>query len=337
VARPCRPRRQRELTLATGAMRPDDLLDRFRIDPTSAGPSGDRHPELLFAAVPGPHEAPDPKRLDPGRATAEPQRSPWIARRHGLALLGLIASLCLHLLPLLALLDWRAAPTEIAPPIPVQLVVEQPPPKPPPQPKPEEPKPPPRGRLSSTDIGEPASQPDQPTAATAATPDEPADTRIAAAPEPMPKPAPMPEPVAVSPPKPKPTPELKRTPRRTVVARLAPNPTPSLRSTHVPGPAATRDEYLAYCMAMIRRYYDMLPAAFIGGRRGQTLLSVVVLDDGTIARINIKQSSGYRDIDSRIEQMVASVRRFPPLPQWIQGQSVTLDYAQSFPEGLLEH
>src|SRR5262249_37912655 len=157
----------------------------------------------------------------------------------------------------------------------------------------------------------------QPEAATTESPpvDQPTETQTAAAAQPAPKPAATPEPLAVPPPESKPTPEAKRQPKRTVAARLSPNPHPAPRSTHIPGPAATRDEYLAYCMTLIGRYYDMVPPSFIAGRRGLTILSVVVLDDGTIARVEVKQSSGYRDIDSRIEQMVATVRRFPPLPQ----------------------
>jgi TonB family protein len=321
-------------------VRPDDLLDRFRIDPSAPGPVDDPRPEpVVVAGGTGPPEPPSPIRLDPSRATAEPERTPRIVRRAGWPLLGLIASILIHLLPLLALLDWTVTPAELPKPIPVQLVIEQPPP-PPPQQKPPELRAPPRARLASIDIGEPASQPEQPKTETAPIPNEPAETDTAAAPEPMPKPAPTPEPVAVPPPefKPEPKPpEPKRPPKRTVAARLAPNPHPPARSTHVPGPAATRDEYLAYCATLISRYFDMLPPAFLSGRSGVAVLSIVVLDDGTIARVAVKRSSGYRDIDSRAEQMIATVRRFPPLPQWIQDPSMLLDVNVAFRDGLLVH
>ena len=52
-------------------------------------------------------------------------------------------------------------------------------------------------------------------------------------------------------------------------------------------------------------YIDLLPRAFVGNRRGEAVLSVLVLDDGTIARIAVRESSGYPDIDQRIEQMTA--------------------------------
>ena len=37
------------------------------------------------------------------------------------------------------------------------------------------------------------------------------------------------------------------------------------------------------------------------------------------------------------EAMVAAVRRFPPLPQWIQAPYVMLDYHRVFPDRFGEH
>jgi hypothetical protein len=130
-------------------VRPDDLLDRFRIDPSAPGPVDDPRPEpVVVAGGTGPPEPPSPIRLDPSRATAEPERTPRIVRRAGWPLLGLIASILIHLLPLLALLDWTVTPAELPKPIPVQLVIEQPPP-PPPQQKPPELRAPPRARADA--------------------------------------------------------------------------------------------------------------------------------------------------------------------------------------------
>jgi TonB family protein len=80
----------------------------------------------------------------------------------------------------------------------------------------------------------------------------------------------------------------------------------------------------------------MLPLSMVGGRRGETLVEFVVLDDGTIASIDVRQSSGWPDIDARIEQMVLAVRRVPPLPQWFQGPSMGLILSLPFPEALRE-
>ena len=75
----------------------------------------------------------------------------------------------------------------------------------------------------------------------------------------------------------------------------------------------------------------------LGERRGETSLAVLVIADGTIARISVAQGSGYPDIDHRIEQMVAAVHHFPPLPQWYQGDSMELIFKLKFPEGLERH
>ena len=105
-------------------------------------------------------------------------------------------------------------------------------------------------------------------------------------------------------------------------------------SKSVPGPDATRDEYLAYITSLINRQSHLLTASALGSRRGVTVISITVLGDGTIAQLAIKRSSGYPDVDARVEQMVAAVRRFPPLPQWIQAPYVRLDYHRVFPDRL---
>jgi TonB family protein len=320
-------------------LRPDDLLDLFEIDSTAKAASETARREPALTAPPFPagfgdpgppgSKRADPSELDTSRATAEPDRVPPAPRQRALPL-GLIGSLGLHLSPLLVLLHWGNAPAEIAAPIPVQLVVEEPPPSPLPVPAA---KPPPPGRRASEDIGE-----------TKAEPDRTGETQIAAAlprptpsppPEPLPvlpSPAPAPEPAAL-PQEPKPPTHAEPPVKEAVAARLAPNPRPAPRA-QVPGPAATRDEYLAYCMNLIRRHFGLLPPSFIAGRHGATVLSIVVLDDGTIARIAVARGSSYPDIDARIEEAVAAVRRFPPLPQWIQGPSVSLTLQLGYPGGL---
>ena len=86
---------------------------------------------------------------------------------------------------------------------------------------------------------------------------------------------------------------------------------------------------------MTRTHLDLLPSAFLAGRRGQTVLSIVVIADGTIGRISLKRSSGYPDVDTRIEQIVAAVGRFPPLPASFGGTpSVELDFDLTFPNAI---
>jgi TonB family protein len=303
---------------------PTDVSDSFRLDPSpraTMGPEPVLEPKFSTAwAVESLLSAPVPS----GEKREQTRNlRPW-------PLLGLAGSLGLHLLPLLLLLSWASAPADIPMPIPVQLVIEAPPP-PPPVPQQTQ-KPPPRGPLASEDMGapeakrpEPAPAPDEP-----APPSDPTETQTAMVPPP-PKPEPPSD--AAAAPLPKPNPPPKPAPvvhRPQPVLRL---PLP-LQPGRVPGPAATRDEYLAYLVALTRRHLDMLPLAMVGARRGATVLTIRVLDDGTVARIAVAQGSGYPDIDERIERMVAAVGRFPPLPQWFQGPSMELRLRLQFPEAL---
>ena len=65
-----------------------------------------------------------------------------------------------------------------------------------------------------------------------------------------------------------------------------------------------------------------------------TIVTVALLADGTISDLSIARSSGYADIDQRIEAMVAAVQKFPPVPQWFQGHSLELQLTLRFPEAL---
>lgn len=285
---------------------------------------------------------PDPPLLDVARAVDEPEprmtdqeRRDWI--------IDLTAAVGVHLLSFLVFMYWTAAPAEVAPPIPVTLVLEEPPPKPAPprQAKPET-KPPP-GRLASIAIGDPAAKPAKPAAATPPV-DEPQKPRAApprrpAPPRPelvsaLPKPAPMPEPQLklsepVAPPAAR-EPAAPPPPVRHAAVRPAPHSPAERPWGKIPGPAATQDEYLAYANALIRHYQEMIPRSLLSGRSGIVVISILVLADGTIARVAIKESSGYPEIDQRAERMVAAVKRFPPLPQWFQGPSMMLSYHMIF-------
>jgi outer membrane biosynthesis protein TonB len=283
----------------------------------------------------------DPPRGDPLFAAA-PVSTPPVADRRALPF-GVLTSLAIHLSPLLLLIGWNVAPPQIDTPIPIQLVIEQPPPEPKPEANIGKP-PPPAGRLASIDMGQPVDEPQPPASAPEQPAEEPAEQQVAAAPPPpkppppdlvsaLPKPTVPSEPLAAPLPEPEPP---KPAIKRVVAAAAPPRPHPA-PPPQVPGPAATRDEYLAYISALINRRRNLLAPSLIGGRRGVTVISILVLGDGTIARIAVKRGSGYPEIDARIEQMVAAVGRFPPLPQWIQGPSVQLDYHRVFPDLTAEH
>jgi TonB family protein len=131
-------------------------------------------------------------------------------------------------------------------------------------------------------------------------------------------------------PRPKPKPRVPGPLLRQAEARLHFNPRPG----RIPGPAATRDEYLAYLVYLTRKHLNLLPMSVIAGRRGETVIDILVLDNGTLARVGIQQSSGYPDIDRRVEAMIRAVGRFPPLPQWFQGPAMPLEFKLFFPEAL---
>ena len=256
-----------------------------------------------------------------------------------------LVSLAFHLLPLIAVILLPLLLIEPPPPIPVQLVFEQPPPPPPPPPEPQQKPqqqqqqpPPPKmeaGRLSSVDMGSikqnmdlgRSADPVKPPSAAERQPD-PAETQTATATPPLPM--------------------AKPTPPREKSALQAPKPsganvphhddTPHEASHHAryEGTASTRDEYLAYLVSLTRQHIGLLPMSFIAGRRGETVVSVVVYDNGRIGALSVIRSSGYPDIDQRIEQMIAAVGKFPPLPQWYQGNAVQLELTLKFPEAL-EH
>jgi len=275
--------------------------------------------------------------LDPYRPADDESDGPTIveptepAGKRGL---GSIGSLAIHLLPLLLLLTWTAAPTPPVRQIPIQLVLE-----PPETPMPEQPPATP-GRLASEEFGDVTAQTKQHSAAPAQSAASAAKRSASAAPPP---PAAVPrEPVMVGPPPPKPLPPTPA-PTRQAAASVPAPPTPpkpreapheSSRAAKYPGPEATRDEYLAYLLVLTRRHIDMLPRSIVGDRQGETVLAIRVRDDGTVARIGVAQSSGYPDIDRRVEQMVAAVGRFPPLPQWLQGPSIELQMKLRFPDAL---
>ncbi|HEX3418438.1 MAG TPA: TonB family protein [Stellaceae bacterium] len=323
----------------------------FFPSPAQAGAHGSIGPGLPHGTSPW-AEGPREEQSEALRSPEPLEREPQAARpRWWVRLRGPVGSLILHLLPLLLLIDWPVSPPAQTEPIPVQLVFE-PPPKaapapPPPVPQPKPTPPPPRGRLASEDLGEPEAKVvdkpkgDPPAAdKPAKTETPPAETKppekpqqtAALAPPPLPpaKPdAPKPDPVPK--PAPKPTPAAHQVPRRVEEpGNLAP------RRGRFPGPAATRDEYLAYMHSLIRQHYNLLSSVELGGRRGMTVIEFVVLDDGKIALLKIRRSSGYPDIDNRVAEMITAVGHFPPLPQWFQGLAMPFEFGFPFPEALRE-
>ena len=285
-----------------------------------------------------PIEVAEPASVEPAPLGGEPESS--AAARTRVVTPSLLVSLGLHVMPFAALVAWSGAAPEIAPPIPVQLVIEQPPP-----PLAREEKAPPSGPLASEESGKKAAPQDQPIAQPtppppplAEPPPPQPEIKLADAPPP-PKPKPKPKPkveTAAVDPTPKPAPPSPPPPRPPARAPESLDQlfSKAMKDTGIPGPGTTRDEYLAYLVALTKQHLDLLPRALVGNRRGEAVLAVLVLDDGTIARIAVRQSSGYPDIDQRIEQMIAAVGRFPPLPQQFQTSSMDFTMRMRFPEAL---
>jgi protein TonB len=294
---------------------PGDVSDSFALEETSSTPLDDARAEPMPASV-TPLSGPPP----PEEGGERPPRS-----RNRLVTPGLLVSFALHLSPLMLLAGWSSAPADIPPPpMLVQVVFEPPPPPPAPE------KVRPRGLLASEDMGSPAPQEPTPPLPEIA----PELKTALALPHPSAEPLPQPD-ASLSDPLPPPDP-----PKRPVakpapaVHRMEAAPQISAGKWRVLGPPATRDEYLAHLANLTRRHLDLLSLSLLAGRRGMTALSILVLGDGTIARISVAQSSGYPDIDRQVERMVAAVGRFPPLPQWIQETSLDLVFRIQFPEAL---
>jgi TonB family protein len=327
-------------------------------------PDEDRREPVLgvtYADIEGRKEGPPSILVTPAEAGAYGWMGPGLRRddrkeeRWWVRLRGPLGSLLLHLLPLLLLINWQMSPPAEIEPVTVQLVMEPPPPPPPevkptpPQPQPKPAPPPPRGRLASEDLGEPeaketerpkgdAPPPNPDSAAKSETPttetkpsEKPQQTAMAV-PPPLPPAKPeTPKPEPIPKPQPKPTPAAHQAPRRVdEPGNLAP------RRARFPGPAATRDEYLAYMHSLIRQHYGLLSSTEVGGRRGMVVVEFLVLDDGKIALVKVRRSSGYPDIDNRVAEMIAAVGRFPPLPQWFQGLAMPFEFGFPFPDALRE-
>ncbi len=333
-----------------------DISD-LALDKTAFPDDGRSEPVLV--AAPRLAEFAEAMRLDPTRVDVDLKVQPPERR----LCWGPIGSLLLHLLPLLAISGWPRTRTEIAMPIPIQLVIEQPrlPPKP------AESKPaakPPSGRLASDDFaevvapevkpggGEPLPKAGEPQAPSA-------ETRTVLVAPPLPTPAPIPlnglgtgEPLplaaetqtaAVAPPAlpPKAAPLERRAAVRMPkplgsewplpLHQGPPNETP--RAARLLGPPAIRDKYSALALSLTLRHIDLLPRSLTGARQGETRLTIRVLGDGTINSVTVARSSGYPEIDQRIEQMVLAVGRFPPLPLWM-GPWMDFTFNMHFPHPL---
>ena len=291
---------------------------------------------------------------------AIPERRP--PPSHGLPR-GLILSLLLHSLPLLSLIGWRSTPPEIPSVVPIELVIQQPPPPPPVKPEPAPS--PPQIRRASADLAEalapkteqgtseaqptPAEpQPPAPSQPKTAEPQQPVAAQTAAAAPPQPEPAPAgpqatveAQPPAIetkiAPPIP-PKQVQRKEPSTIRMASAWPlplhedHPHEAKRSASLIGPNAMFDEYCARALSLTMRHADLLPLSYIGARRGKTVVTIRILGDGTVNSVRVAESSGYPDIDQRIERMVLAVGQYPPLPPRMPGSWMDFTFMMIFPD-----
>jgi TonB family protein len=116
---------------------------------------------------------------------------------------------------------------------------------------------------------------------------------------------------------------------------------PSHKATQTSGSLADRnysaplldqtayEEYLIYLI----RHIGLLPLEVVGNRYGETRIGVFIRDDGAIMRVVILQSSGYSDLDLRVQKMVAAVERLPPLAQHMQRPGAQFELTVNFKFG----
>ncbi len=328
------------LGISIGDIRPveDDRFDSVRI-------VIDRNPKLVadlpepafsaFSGAPVFVEFDEPTRLDPKRVGLTWEIPAPV--RKGLRPLSPVGALLLHLLPFLLLVTWPTTANEGPSLVPIQLVIQEPPP-PPPAPTtapeaPQPPKPPDPGKLASEDMGD--VNPKTTGTAPGATPPAPGEKQ----PDPREVQTALAVPTPLPPP-PKPAPPKEHAPVQLpkpsgVTAPKAPDPPHEApHAAKYSGPTAARDEYLAYLVTLTRQHLDLLPMSVIGTRRGETIVSVAVQLDGTISHISIARPSAYPDIDKRIAAMVAAVQKFPPVPQWFQGNTLELQLRMRFPDAI---
>lgn len=308
-------------------MWPSELPDTIDLACDRPIAADEGRPEPVLASVPYFIEYDEPMRLDPERVGLLwelPPKAPNPIRAR-----GPISSLLIHLLPLLTVIGWPHPTLELPQPIPVQLVIEEPPPLPEPAPQPPQQSPP--TRRASDDFGQ--VKPPQPGTASSDAPAAAGEKQASSAEPQTPSPN-LVQPPPIPPPKPAPPKDqsafkLPKPPGAPVAHHDTPHEAP--RAARYPGPDATHDEYLAYLAALTRQHTDLVPRALVAGRRGLTVLSIQIQTNGTIGRISIDQSSGYRDLDERVEMMVRAVGRFPPLPQWYQGNVMEVTLRVGFP------
>ncbi len=251
----------------------------------------------------------------------------------------LIAAIILTLPPLPVTVP-EPIPVHIVPPDALKKTRPTPPapkPKPPDaaQQKKQTPKPPP-GRLASEDLGDPkapetAKQVSQTKASGPTKPDEGSEqptTKGDAAAAEATKPSPD---KTLGAAKPQPVKEAKPAERKggSRVQALMAQSHNGQHHAKYPGPDASKDAYLAYINELVKDCQTPEIISQLASVGRLPLISIAVRHNGVILWVNVIRSSGSTDFDEHYKTIFDCVGRFPPLPDYIPGSTVTLTYGDS--------
>jgi periplasmic protein TonB len=207
-----------------------------------------------------------------------------------------------------------------------------------PLPKPEEPQPPVQAEIPPPQAETPPPEPEP----MPPPPDEP----VAAIEPPPPAPE-TPAPVVQPPPPLKPTVKPPPRPIRHHLEQAAPNPTPApsqptqaavatpqtaYAPTPVPAPVPSNEVspgYRALLSAWLESHKRYPDSARQRGEEGRAILRFAVDRSGRVLDFAVAQSSGFRDIDASIEEMMRSAT-LPPFPAGMAQQRIDVSVTIRF-------
>ncbi len=93
-----------------------------------------------------------------------------------------------------------------------------------------------------------------------------------------------------------------------------------------PDAAAAREGYLRAIRALIERHKRYPRAALRRGQQGTCVVRVEVDRSGTLERVEVVRSSGFRSLDrAAVDTFRKRIRRFPPAPEALPGDPLVLE------------
>jgi periplasmic protein TonB len=102
-------------------------------------------------------------------------------------------------------------------------------------------------------------------------------------------------------------------------AAPAPDPTPSLIA-----------QYRAALLAEAGRHKRYPPQALDNGWEGEVVVRMAIAPDGSIARLDVRSSSGHAALDRQALEMFRKATAERPVPPALRGKSFSLDLRAVF-------